>query len=58
MIAMAAMVTGRNSDARELLMALAADARAHGKIGWLPALQACLAQALLFNPKFPLLGPR
>jgi hypothetical protein len=49
MIAMAALVTGRISDARDLLAALVADARALGKIGWLPTLLACLAQALLFD---------
>jgi DNA-binding CsgD family transcriptional regulator len=49
MIAMAALVTGRTPDARDLLAALLADARAQGKTGWLPTLLTCLAQALLFD---------
>jgi DNA-binding CsgD family transcriptional regulator len=49
MVAMAALITGRTADARDLLVALLADARAQGKIGWLPTLLTCLAQALLFD---------
>jgi DNA-binding CsgD family transcriptional regulator len=49
MIASVSLVTGRNADARELMMALVADARAHGRIGSLPALLSCLAQALVFD---------
>jgi DNA-binding CsgD family transcriptional regulator len=49
MIAIAALVTGRNFDARDLLAVLVADARAQGRIGWLPTLLTCLAQALLFD---------
>ena len=47
MIALAALVTGRTAEARELLGALVADARGQGRIGWLPTLLTCLAQALL-----------
>ena len=49
MIAMAALVTGRIPDARDLLGTLVADARALGRIGWLPTLLICLAQALLLD---------
>jgi len=49
MIAMVALVTGRVLDARDLLAELVADARAQGRIGWLPTLLACLAQAQLFD---------
>jgi DNA-binding CsgD family transcriptional regulator len=49
MTAIVALVTGRIADARELLVALVADARARGKTGWLPALLRCLAQALVFD---------
>jgi len=49
MIAIVALVTGRIPDACELLGTLVADARAQGKIGWLPTLLACHAQALLFD---------
>jgi DNA-binding CsgD family transcriptional regulator len=49
MIAIVALVTGRVSDARDLLAELAADARAQGRIGWLPTMLTCLAQALLFE---------
>ncbi len=49
MIAMVALVTGRVMDARDLLAELVADARAQGRIGWLPTLLACLAQAQLFD---------
>ena len=45
MIAIVALVTGRVSDARDLLAELAADARAQGRIGWLPTMLTCLAQA-------------
>ena len=49
MIAMAALVTGRIPDARDLLGTLVADARALGRIGWLPTLLICLAQAMLLD---------
>jgi len=49
MIAIAALVTGRIPDARDLLETLVADARALGRIGWLPTLLTCLAQALLHD---------
>jgi tetratricopeptide (TPR) repeat protein len=49
MIAMVSLVTGRNTDARDLLAELAADARSQGRIGWLPPALTCLAQALLFD---------
>jgi len=49
MIAMVCLVAGRNSDARGLLAELVADARAQGRIGSLPALLTCLAQALVFD---------
>jgi len=49
MIALAALVTGRTPDARDLLVALVADARTQGRIGWLPTLLTCLAQAQLFD---------
>jgi DNA-binding CsgD family transcriptional regulator len=49
MIAMVCLVTGRNADARELLAVLVADARAQGRIGSLPALLTCLAQALVLD---------
>jgi DNA-binding CsgD family transcriptional regulator len=49
MIAMAALVTGRIPDARDLLGTLVADARALGRIGWLPTLLLGLAQALLLD---------
>jgi len=48
MIAIDALVTGQNADASEMLTVLVADARAHGRIGWLPTLLACLAQAQLY----------
>jgi DNA-binding CsgD family transcriptional regulator len=48
-IASVSLVTGRNADGRELMMALTADARAQGRIGWLPTLLTCLAQALVFD---------
>jgi DNA-binding CsgD family transcriptional regulator/tetratricopeptide (TPR) repeat protein len=48
-IAMVCLVTGRNSEARELLGGLVADARNQGRIGSLPALLNCLAQALVFD---------
>jgi DNA-binding CsgD family transcriptional regulator len=49
MLAMVCLVTGRNTDARDLLGELVADARAQGRIGSLPALLSCLAQALVFD---------
>jgi DNA-binding CsgD family transcriptional regulator len=49
MIAMVCLVTGRNTDARELLGELVTDARSHGRIGSLPALLTCLAQALVLD---------
>jgi DNA-binding CsgD family transcriptional regulator len=49
MIAIAGLVTGRIPDARDLLETLVADARALGRIGWLPTLLTCLAQALLLD---------
>jgi DNA-binding CsgD family transcriptional regulator len=49
MIAMASLVTGRNSEARELAGQLVDEARAKGRIGWLPAMANCLAQALVFD---------
>jgi DNA-binding CsgD family transcriptional regulator len=49
MIAMAALVTGRIPDARDLLGTLVTDARALGRIGWLPTLLLGLAQALLLD---------
>jgi len=49
MIALAALATGRVPDARDLLGTLAAGARALGRIGWLPSLLMCLAQALLLD---------
>jgi len=44
---MVCLATGRNADACDLLADLVADAHAHGRTGWLPALLACLAQALV-----------
>ncbi len=49
MTAMLCLVTGRNAEARDLLGELAADARAQGRIGQLPALLSCLAQAQVFD---------
>jgi DNA-binding CsgD family transcriptional regulator len=49
LIASVSLVTGRTGDARGLLAALIADARAQGRIGWLPTLLACMAQALVFD---------
>jgi DNA-binding CsgD family transcriptional regulator len=49
MIALVALVTGRTSDARDLLGTLVADARMQGRIGWLPTLLTCLSQALVFD---------
>jgi DNA-binding CsgD family transcriptional regulator len=49
MVAMACLVTGRNADARELLTALVADAREQGRVGRLPALLTCMAQALVLD---------
>jgi hypothetical protein len=47
LVALASLVTGLNPDARDLLAALAADARAPGRTGRLPAVLTCLAQALV-----------
>src|SRR5262249_35185362 len=47
MIAIVAMVTGRISDAQDLYGALVTDARAGGKVGWLPTLLAGQAQGPL-----------
>jgi DNA-binding CsgD family transcriptional regulator len=49
MIAMVCLVTGRNTDARDLTVALIADSRAQGSTGSLPALLTYLTQALLFD---------
>jgi len=48
MIGIGSLVTGLNSQACDLLGELVADARAQGRIGWLPRVLTCLAQALLF----------
>jgi len=48
-IAIVSLATGLNADARDLLAELAADARAQGRIGWLPTVLTCLAQAQLFD---------
>jgi len=52
MIAIVALVMGRISDARDLFGALVADARAQGRIGWLPTLLVSQAQALLFAERY------
>jgi DNA-binding CsgD family transcriptional regulator len=49
MVAMVCLVTGRNTDARDLTAALVADAREQGRIGRLPALLTYLAQALVLD---------
>ena len=49
MIAMASLVAGQNREARELAGQLVDEARAEGRIGWLPAMANCLAQALVFD---------
>jgi DNA-binding CsgD family transcriptional regulator len=49
MIAMASLVTGQNNEARELAGQLVDEARVKGRIGWLPAMANCLAQALVFD---------
>jgi DNA-binding CsgD family transcriptional regulator len=49
MIAIVSLATGLNADARDLLAELVADARAQGRIGWLPTLLTYLAQAQLFD---------
>jgi DNA-binding CsgD family transcriptional regulator len=49
MIAMVCLVIGRNADARDLSAGLVADARAQGRVGSLPALLTCLAQAQAFD---------
>jgi DNA-binding CsgD family transcriptional regulator len=48
-VAMVSLVTGLNWDARDILTGLAAEARAQGKIGWLPTILTCLAQTLVFD---------
>jgi DNA-binding CsgD family transcriptional regulator len=48
-IAMASLVAGLSPDACELTAELVADARARGRIGWLPVLLTCQAQALVFD---------
>jgi len=48
-IASVCLVTGRNSDARDLTAELVADARLAGRIGSLSSLLTCLAQALVFD---------
>jgi DNA-binding CsgD family transcriptional regulator len=49
MIAMVGLATGRNADARDLLVELVSDERVGGRIGWLPTLLTGLAQALVFD---------
>ena len=49
LVAAVSLVTGLNWDARDILAALAAQARAQGQIGWLPTVLTCLAQALVFD---------
>jgi DNA-binding CsgD family transcriptional regulator len=49
MIAMVCLAIGRNAEARDVSAGLVADARAQGRIGSLPALLTCLAQALAFD---------
>jgi DNA-binding CsgD family transcriptional regulator len=46
---MASLVAGLSPDACELTAELVADARARGRIGWLPVLLTCQAQALVFD---------
>jgi DNA-binding CsgD family transcriptional regulator len=48
-IASVCLVTGRNSDARDVTAELVADARLAGRIGTLSSLLTCLAQALVFD---------
>jgi DNA-binding CsgD family transcriptional regulator len=48
-VAMAALATGQSPEACELAAELAADARAKGRIGWLPVMLTCQAQALVFD---------
>src|SRR6266702_3203858 len=48
-IASVCLVTGRNSDARDLAAELVAEARLAGRIGSLSSLLTCLAQALVFD---------
>ena len=43
MVAAVSLVIGLNTKARDILAALAGDARAQGKIGWLPTILTCLA---------------
>jgi tetratricopeptide (TPR) repeat protein len=49
LIAMVSLVTGRNSEARDLMAELVADARAQGRIALLPATLTGLAEALVFD---------
>jgi hypothetical protein len=49
MVAAVSLVIGLNTKARDILAALAGDARAQGKIGWLPTILTCLAQTLVFD---------
>jgi len=53
MVAMACLAAGRNADAGQLLAELVADARAQGRIGWLPTVLAGLAEALVFDGRHP-----
>lgn len=48
-IAMASLVAGLSAEACELTVELVADARAKGRIGWLPVMLTCRAQALVLH---------
>jgi DNA-binding CsgD family transcriptional regulator len=48
-IAMASLVAGLSTEACELTVELVADARAKGRIGWLPVMLTCRAQALVLH---------
>ncbi len=48
-IAMAGLVAGRSTEACELTAELVADARVNGRIGWLPVMLTCQAQALVLD---------
>ncbi len=48
-IAMASLVAGLSTEACELTAELVADARAKGRIGWLPVMLTCQAQALVLD---------
>jgi DNA-binding CsgD family transcriptional regulator len=48
-IAMASLVAGLSTEACELTVELVADARAKGRIGWLPVMLTCQAQALVLH---------